>query len=170
MCSSDLFTYEHREKRFHNTAERTTATDQNSGENNLQGTVRFAVFPNLIAGFTGGILIDDARKDFRSRVEPSGTLSLSYYFDPGLWSVMEPWSVNATVTRRHARYNAPDPSVDPNVRRIDDIWQGGMLTTVPLPWRGVSAYQQVLRTESASTLPNFAYKDLTVAGGVTWKF
>jgi hypothetical protein len=163
------FTYEHREKRFNNTAERTTATDQNSGENNLQGTLRYALFPNVIASLTAGIIIDDARKDFRSRVEPSGTLSLSYYFDPGFWPAMEPWSVNLAVTRKHARYNAPDPSVDPNVRRIDDTWQGGVLATEPII-PNLTAYQQLLRTEAASTLPNYAYKDLTLAAGFSWKF
>lgn len=162
-------TFEDRVKRFHNSAERPTATDQNSNEKNATGTVRFAVLPNVIASLSAGLIVDDAREAFRARIEPSATAAVSYYFDTGLWTAMEPWSVNLAVTRKRARYFAADPSVDPNVTRIDNTWIGGLLLTEPLIGR-LTSYQQVQRTEVSSSLPNYAFKDLTVAFGLTWKF
>jgi tetratricopeptide (TPR) repeat protein len=66
-------------------------------------------------------------------------------------------------------YDSPDPSVNPDVSRQDDIFQFDAVNTIPLTedW---SLTQQVQYLLDDSNLPNYSYDNFTVAISARWRF
>ena len=66
-------------------------------------------------------------------------------------------------------YDSPDPSVDDDISRQDDIFQFDAVNTIPLTedW---SLTQQVQYLLDDSNLRNYSYDNFTVAMSARWRF
>jgi hypothetical protein len=66
-------------------------------------------------------------------------------------------------------YDSPDPSVDDDVSRQDDIFQFDAVNTIPLSedWTLIQQVQYLL---DDSNLRNYSYDNLTVAMSARWRF
>lgn len=161
--------YERREKRFRNSAARPFATDQDSGENALLASVRYAVYSDVILTVGGTVADENADQDYRSNKRATGGVSVSYYYNPDwLWSTL-PWSVSLGAQRLYTKYDEPDPGVDPNVERVDREWRFALVNVAQITDE-FSFFTQVQRYLVDSNLPNFTYNNWALSAGVTWSF
>jgi len=161
--------FERREKRFNNSEARPFATDQNGDENSLFVSGRFRTSADTLISAGFGLSGDNAREDFRANTQYLASASFTYFFDPDFWSTAQPWTVNLSVARLVTEYDGPDPSVDPTVTREDREWRFGILGTVPLT-DSLSVLAQAQRFNVNSNLPNFAYNNWALTGGISWRF
>jgi hypothetical protein len=90
-------------------------------------------------------------------------------FAPPLPSIPLQWTVMPYVSALWASFDAPDPAVDPSIRRCDFAYYGGVLLDMPITANfGLSGMAQYARTNS--NLPNFTNDDVTVLLGPTARF
>jgi hypothetical protein len=161
--------YEHREKRFRNSAARPFATDQDSGEDALLASLRYAMYTDVILTVGGTVANENADQDYRSNKRATGGVGVTYYYDPGwFWSTL-PWSVSLGVQRLYTKYDAPDPGVDPNTERVDKEWRFGLVNVTQIT-DDFSFFAQAQRYIVDSNLPNFKYNNWALTAGVTWTF
>lgn len=160
---------EARDKHFRNSAERPFATDQDGLENSAFVAARVRTSADTLTNIGVGVSGLNAREDFRSNVQLIAAASLTYFFDPEFWPVRQPWSVNFAVARINTQYEEPDPSVDPTVTREDDEWRFSAIGTVPVTG-SLEFIAQAQRYLVDSNLPNFAYNNWALTGGLTWRF
>ena len=79
------------------------------------------------------------------------------------------WTVMPYVSALWDSFDAPDPAVNPNVRRCDFAYYGGVMLDMPITATfGLSGMVQYARTNS--NLPNFTTDDVTVLFGPTARF
>lgn len=161
--------YERREKKFNNTSARPTASDQDSGENIGLIGVRIRTSEETLLSLGAGISDDNAREPFRASRQYSASAGLTYFYDPRLWTTSQPWTANFAVTRLVTDYDAPDPGVDPDVKRHDREWRFGIINNIPVV-DTLSMFTQVQRFNVDSNLPNFRYDNWALSAGLSWRF
>lgn len=161
--------YERREKRFRNSAARPFATDQDSGENALLASVRYALYSDVILTVGGTLADENADRKFRSNKRATGGASVTYYYNPDWFWSTQPWSVSLGAQRLYTKYEAPDPGVDPNVERVDKEWRFALVNVVQITDE-FSVFTQAQRYVIDSNLPNFKYNNWALSAGVTWSF
>jgi tetratricopeptide (TPR) repeat protein len=161
--------YERREKRFRNSAARPFATDQDSGENALLASVRYAVSSDVILTVGGTLADENADQDYRSNKRATGGVSVSYYYNPDWFWSTQPWSVTLGAQRLYTKYDEPDAGVDPNVERVDREWRFALVNVAQITDE-FSVFTQVQRYLVDSNLPNFTYNNWALSAGVTWSF
>lgn len=66
-------------------------------------------------------------------------------------------------------YDSPDPSIDDDISRQDDIFQFDLVNSIPLT-QDWSVTQQVQYLLDDSNLSNYSYDNLTVAMSARWRF
>jgi hypothetical protein len=79
------------------------------------------------------------------------------------------WLAGLAVGYEARWYDSPDPSVDDDVSRQDDIFQFDLVNTIPLT-QSWSFTQQVQYLLDDSNLRNYSYDNLTVAMSARWRF
>lgn len=90
-------------------------------------------------------------------------------FAPPLPSIPLQWTVMPYVSALWASFDAPDPFVNPDVRRCDFAYYGGVMLDMPITANfGLSGMAQYARTNS--NLPNFTNADVTILFGPTARF
>lgn len=95
--------------------------------------------------------------------------SARYEFDPPSESIGARWSISPFARYAEARFEAPDPLVNPVVARTDRQWRIGSQIDMPLtPMLGVSAIVQYTRVNSS--LPNFRSTSWSGLIGPTLRF
>jgi tetratricopeptide (TPR) repeat protein len=79
------------------------------------------------------------------------------------------WLAGFSVGYESRWYDSPDPSVDDDISRQDDIFQFDAVNTIPLneDW---SLTQQVQYQFDDSNLRNYSYDNFTVAMSARWRF
>ena len=161
--------FEVRDKWFRNSA----ALSTNSDRDGLEYTTRLQAQRRLTASLTlvGQVaaIADHAKIGAQANTEYDFTLGVTYSYIPPVKLTEASWVSNLAITRAVIPYDSPDPSVDPNNRRVDHDWRLTFVTTVPLAddWAMVGTLGRTLR---ASSIPNFSYQDNTASIGVSWRF
>lgn len=92
---------------------------------------------------------------------------VSYELDLPL--ICRDWTVTPLVGGNFTSYRAPDPIVDPNVKRRDTEFHFGVTVDRPLR-KNVAVHGEALVSTTSSTLPNFAQRNVTVVIGPTARF
>src|SRR6185369_3222457 len=125
-------TFERRQKHFNNSEARPFASDQSGDENSLFVATRVQTTSDTLFTIGLGVAGNNAREEFRAYSQYTGATSFTYFFDPDLWNVSQPWAVTLSAVRLVTDYNAPEPAVDPNITREDREWRFGVLGVVPI--------------------------------------
>jgi hypothetical protein len=162
-------TFEARDRRFNNTGERPFSTAMDGRELRVQVRVQQRLTDRLAALAVFLFADQKATSPSEANRQIAGTVALSYTYLPPLIGAPRPWSTVASVTRAHTNYGAPDPIVDPNTKRRNRDWRFAVTTTIPV-LRNLEVNLAVAHTKRTSSLPNFAFKNTSVAVGVTWRF
>lgn len=158
-----------RDKHFNNSEARPFATDQSGLEISGFFSARVRTSENTLTSAGFGLSADNAQEVFRANNQFIGSASFTYLFDPGFWSVSQPWSINLSAARLATNYDGSDPDVDPDVTREDREWRFGALTTVPVTGT-LALLAQAQRFIVNSNIPNFEYNNWALTGGLTWNF
>ncbi len=80
-----------------------------------------------------------------------------------------PWTLTPYVGFTYTQYDAPNPLVDPKVRRRDEEWRVGAGIDLPV-YQNIGFGTQVTYSRVGSNLPNFRTNNLAVSFGPTVRF
>jgi hypothetical protein len=79
------------------------------------------------------------------------------------------WTLSPFGRYVETDFDAANPFIDPNTRRVDKTWTAGVIFDTPITrWFGVKTTFQYDRT--TSTLPNFRMDNYSVLTGPTARF
>jgi hypothetical protein len=137
--------------------------------------------------YTGGVLLKfgitettrlDARgfyrrgegaADFQDFNQWVGEAALSFLVPPPLTSMPRYWTVSPFGRYVQTDFDAPNPFIDPAVKRSDQQWIAGVIFDMPITrWFGVSTTFQYDITKSS--LPNYRQHNYSVLTGPTARF
>ncbi len=158
---------EYRWRTFHNSSTYPLASQQ-SGE--LAGVFASTAVPlayGVRAVVKGGLYDNDA--DVRSNGFRSSTVDVAFPFEVTLPLVSKPLSVTPSFGGSWYNYKAPNVLVDPNVKRRDRERHVGLALETPLTdLFSVGVQMQLSRNHS--NLPNYRYRNFSVAFGPSLRF
>lgn len=110
-----------------------------------------------------------ALNDWQSFNQGGFQAGLHVEFAPPFPLIPLQWTVMPYVSALWDSFDAPDPAVNPYVRRCDFAYYGGVMLDMPITATlGLSGMAQYARTNS--NLPNFTTDDITVLFGPTARF
>src|SRR6185312_7027742 len=159
-------TYELRDQRFYDSAGRPTVADLSGVQNaiSLQGVYRFG--GNQAVTALVGFSDDSTRKLFQDNRQFVATLGyqVAYPAPFDIVNTAQSWTTAAYVTKSIYRYGGPDPLVDPNTTRRDDVWRLSAIENMPIA-NDIGLYLQLQYDRVNSTLINFSYNNFTVLFG-----
>src|SRR5665213_2170241 len=163
--------YEGRDQHFYSTTFRPTVGDLSGVQNaiSFQGTFRFG--GNQAVSALVGFADDSTRQPFQDNRQFVATLGYQIAYAAPFDIIPSPssWTTNAYVTKSVYRYGGPDPLIDPNTTRRDDVWRLSLVQSVPVTNRlGLDLQLQYDRVDS--TLVNFSYNNFTVLFGPQFHF
>ena len=87
----------------------------------------------------------------------------------GIGTSNDPWTTSLTLSRGRTKYNAPDPSVDPNTKRQEEEFRATFVHSIPLS-SDFTLLAIILRESVSSNLPNFERNNTSVTLGGFWRF
>jgi hypothetical protein len=159
--------YEHRERNFEDSPDRATSrllTGHTDG-----GTVglQYALADNQRLTGTLAMVREAGRTPFTSDLQYGGLVTWEVAYAGPVGSL--PWLTALSVGRLWYQYDAPDPFVDPDVTRFDRRWRLTATQNVPITER-IGIFFELQRDVVSSTLPNFAYSNVSVVLGPKFLF
>ncbi|HYM72108.1 MAG TPA: hypothetical protein VET89_03935 [Stellaceae bacterium] len=158
--------YEMRDQRFYDSALRPTVADLSGVQNaiSLQGTYRFG--GNQAVTALVGFSDDSTRQPFQDNRQFVATLGYQVAYQAPFDIVRSgaSWTTSAYVTKSIYRYGGPDPLIDPNTTRRDDVWRLSAVENMPIT-NDFGLYLQLQYDRVNSTVINFSYKNFTVLFG-----
>ena len=119
----------------------------------------------LAAGFTR----HDLDAEFEKHVDLDLGAGLAYAFSDPTRLTERRWTTSVGINRRYSRYDAPDPTIDPERRRRQWEVSAEASLSVPLGER-VTAVLSVGDRDVDASLPNFAHRNRWAAAAVAWSF
>lgn len=158
---------EYRWRTFHNSRTYPLASEQ-SGE--LAGVFATATMPLVLgvrAVVKGGLYDNDA--DVKANGFRSSTLDVAFPFEVTLPFANRPLSVTPSVGGSWYRYKAANILVDPNVKRRDRERHVGLTLEAPVTDL-FSVGVQLQMSRNQSNLPNYRYRNFSVAFGPSIRF
>ena len=117
------------------------------------------------AGFTRHEL--DAAFERHSDLDVGAGIGQAFADPTGLTE--RPWTAAVGVNRRLSRYDAPDPTIDPDRRRRQWEVSADASLTVPLGEQAAVVLSVGVRNVDAS-IPNFAHRNRWASAAVAWSF
>lgn len=161
--------YELSYRDFHNTDDNPDL-DELTGIENLFGLDGTLLVTERLRGRLGGYANFDAAKvDYQSNQELGIYGGIDLLYDAPFGWTRDLWQASFTATGLFTGYDAPDPSVDPDVTRHDSEYRLNLVNTVPVT-RDISLIGQVEWLDNRSNLPNYRFDNLTVLVGATLEF
>jgi hypothetical protein len=160
---------EFRHRSFDNSPLYRTATQQNGdlwtagivGGSPLHGTLRWQA--------RAAFVHNDTQDRFRYFGFDQATFDLGLPFDfAGPWGE-RPWTLTPLVGFSYTDYDAPNPLVDPRVRREDTEWRVGAGIDLPV-FQNVGLGAQVTYSRTDSNIRNYRIDNLAVSFGPTLRF
>lgn len=162
-------TYEYRRKRFANSSNQPQAALLDSQLHSVLFDLRYALLDNGIVDGGASFSREAARTDFNSNRELDFRLAYTQSF-PLPYAIPEgPLVLIPAIFRIYTTYDAPDPAIDPNKRRVDQQWRYAFTAQLGL-YKGFAANLQFIRQVNGSSLPNFKFNDTSIAMGLLWSF
>ena len=165
------FGYQHLARNFEDAPRRTTSRLLTGKEDTVVLNVALAPTASQLLTATLSFVNRDARTDFYSNIEYGGGLVYLIAFEAPaqIFPASDPWELSVAGGRLYTKYGAPDPTVDPDVTRLDRRWQFGVTGTVPVV-DGIGVNLQVQREIVSSVLSNYAYNNTSVLLGLRVRF
>lgn len=157
-----------RERRFENSREYPLA-DQQSGQLWIAGALAQGHLwgPSVRWQARLAYAHSESRRNFYSYDQFSFDVAVPVEFD-GPWGPRK-WTVVPSIGTTQTDYDAPNPIIDPVVRRSDREWRAGVQLDMPVgDWLGLTAQVQYSSVESK--LPNFDTQNLSVSFGPSVRF
>jgi hypothetical protein len=160
---------EFRHRSFDNSPNYRTATQQNGdlwsagivAGSPLHGTLRWQA--------RAAFVHNDTQDRFRYFGYDQANFDLGLPLDvTGLWGD-RPWTVTPFVGLSYTDYDAPNPLVDPRVRREDTEWRVGAGVELPV-FQSVGLGVQVVYSRTDSNIRNYRIDNLAVSFGPTLRF
>ena len=159
---------ETRHRRFFNSNNYPTASEQ-TGDLTSAGIFSDLRYGGLHWTSRFGFDSNQAIYDFNSYKRYSIDMALPYEFSLGMFGSARQFVVAPTFGYSFARYDAPNPIVDPFVLRRDNEWRvGGIVDAQLIDNIGVRAQLNYFKINS--NLPNYTTDNLAVSVGPTLRF
>jgi len=163
--------YRLRYRDFQGTSDSPNLDELTGIENAFLVEARHYLAPNF--RIAGGIFaeLDDGEEAFQSNQELGLFTGFDWLFEDPVqiaWT-QRPWQTSFRAEGRFTGYAAPDPSVDPDVTRRETEYRLTATQVIPVT-DDISLIGQIDWQDQNSNLPNFAFTNLTVAGGVSLRF
>lgn len=95
--------------------------------------------------------------------------ALVFSFDDPLFKSGLPWTINFSASEQWWQYDAPDPTVDPTITRVQNDTILSVLLAIPFDDRTTFSVTGGRFTRGAS-LPNYQFINNSVMFGVSWRF
>jgi tetratricopeptide (TPR) repeat protein len=110
-----------------------------------------------------------AAADYQDFSEAGAEIALLYQFAPPVPSIPRAWSVAPFGRFIRTAFDAPDPSINPSIARIDNDWAAGVILGMPITANfGISSTVEYDLTDS--TLPNYTLRNFSILSGPTVRF
>lgn len=154
-----------RHKEFQRTGRRPNAHFQTAQEYEGAIDASWLVTDRLVARAGLGLLAADARRNWHDRLERRADVAVDYAFPTPLGLSRRPSRIGASVERVLTSYRAPDPLVDPNVKRREREWRFGVSHSLSIG-SYASLELQVTRSTTGASLPNFKRDNWSTLAGV----
>jgi len=159
--------YEYRYRSFFQPNDSSGLTDLTGSEHLVFAEVLHVIDDTWSARLGGSFLLDGARTDFDTNRELAVFAGVSARYPAPIGQGS--WLSSFTASGIISDYKAADPSVDPDVARLDKEVRLLLTNVVPLSDR-FSLFGQVEYLNNTSNLPNFAYENVTVSAGLSVSF
>ena len=145
--------------------------NSNSSGNEIAPTLEFRadITPAVSATFSTNVTRYIAMIASESYTEFGANTALSWRFVDPLGINGRNWIATWNVGIARAAYDAPDPSVDPSIPRMQNDLYLGFTLGVPLDER-LTFVTQAGYARRDSDISNYAYEAFTVLTAVSWRF
>jgi hypothetical protein len=132
-------------------------------------SVKYAIVETVRLDARGYYRRGEAQADFQNFDQWVGEAALSFLMPPPFQWMPRHWTLSPFGRYVETEFDAANPFIDPNTRRIDKTWTAGVILDTPITnWFGVKTTFQYDRT--TSTLPNFRMDNYSVLSGPTARF
>jgi hypothetical protein len=162
-------TYEHRVKNYSDAGDRPTSRELTGADDIVTLTASLALGGNslLTVSLTG--INEDTRFAFDTNREYGGTAAYQITYGAPFGVVDAPWTTSFVAGRSYTLFDAPNPTIDPDVTRFDRRWRFGIAQTFGLT-AAIDLVVQLQRDIVSSTLPNFAFTNSSILLGPQLRF
>ena len=164
------FSLRHKERRFRDSADRPTNSDQNGGESSLRLNTRIAFNSDNIIDMTVAAKTLTATDHHFANREFSATLGYTMNYEGyRLDDKAGPWSTSMSFERKFIDYKEFDTAVDPTNKRDDHQWRANFLTAIPISeeWSFIFNLQRIVAN---SSLINYQYHNNIASLGASFRF
>lgn len=161
--------FDYRYRNYHDSREKPTNSNRDGNDFGVRLAIERTVLPWLVlmTGGSSGLL--DARRNFETYWELSAWVGIGFQLEELSLIAGQRGTLAFSVARVWSNYDAPDPTIDPGVRRKDRDWRLSSTLSMPV----YDAWSVVLQggvTDRRSTLPNYEYTNWFGTLGVAWRF
>jgi len=131
--------------------------------------LRFAITETVRLDARGFYRRGDGAADYQDFTQWVGEAALSFMVPPPFTSMPRYWTVSPFGRYIETDFDAPNPFIDPAVKRSDQQWIAGVIFDMPITrWFGLSTTFQYDVTNSS--LPNYRQHNYSVLAGPTARF
>lgn len=95
--------------------------------------------------------------------------ALTWEFAPPFVSIPRNWSISPYFKYTNTRFDAANPSIDPNIVRRDDRWSAGAILNTPIT-KAIGFTTTLQYDHNGSTLQNYRLNNFSVIAGPTFRF
>jgi tetratricopeptide (TPR) repeat protein len=163
------FDYEHRFNNYHDSESHPDSRRLTGGSDLVALSGSFILTPDLRLNLTLNRLDQATRTPGTSYVEYAVSAGTQIFFADPTNLTDQQWQFAVTVMRAYDYYDAPDPTIDPDVTRRDRKWRffaSQRFAVSP----DISLLVQAQRDVVSSTVPNFAYTNWSFLVGPQIRF
>jgi hypothetical protein len=160
------FTYEYRDVNYRNIASRPTAADLTGFENQMRARFTHVIRGNWSSWLELSGRVVQTRQEFLNFNELGVTVGTSFEYAIADW---RPWFASGYAIYYYRPYAAPDPSVDPTTKRLENEVRFGGANIIPIVG-AFSLVQQVDYLRTYANLPNYARHNWSLTMGGVWRF
>lgn len=161
--------YEIRHEEFSNTVDRPNAATLTSNEHEFTVNAAYTYSPKTRLGTRATFVYDNAAERYNDNWELGLSAWVEHEYGAPFAVTPWPWTVFFELEWIRARYDAPDPSVDPFTTRSDDEWRLTLSNTARFS-KNWAFETQLHYTDVNSNLPNFEFDNTALTVGLSARF
>lgn len=154
---------------YRNTAFRPRLTDLDGVQHQGKLEIASALWDDLFLNFKEQLSWLNAHQPYERNLALASTVTLAIAYDAPLGLTTGRWVSSASAEYEKARYEAPDPSIDPANSRVDDRWYFRLATAVPMTtdWSIIGAFSY---RNNGSNLRSYTYDNKEGTLAISYKF
>lgn len=159
---------EHKSEHFRNDSNRLNASQQTGTESSIRANTSYVLSETQQVGLNLSAANQEAKESFNAFREFQVGASFTQLV-PVEALEFGPVAISANIARIVSQYHSPNPTVDPNRKRMDHEWRWTLTGAVPVTrdWTIVGTFQ---RNAIDSSIPNFEYRAASVTLGASRRF